>query len=156
MADDWQESADAVNRAVTGVVESLEDLFDKERTVYGGASLAEGTFGALGIGKGFRFPSVEDANKIINSFKDRQESIEKRKKLIAEAYAILDRPFAEDPASVSYIDRARGSLEKLAELNDSALKYVDNYVDKIESIKRSKMNDEEEISNTFDRSGGAN
>ncbi len=156
MADNWEETADAVNRAVTGAVKSLEDVFEKERTIYGGASLAEGLTSAGGIGRGFRFPSVEDANKIINSFKDRQRSIDERKRLIREARDVLERPFAADATSLGYIQRAQDSLEKLDELNDSALEYVTNYVSKLEDAKRVKMHAEEEISSSFDRSGGAN
>ncbi len=156
MADNWQDTADAVNRAVTGAVESLEDVFEKERTVYGGATWVESLTSSAGIGKGFRFPSVEGANKIINSFKDRQRSIDERKRLIREARDVLERPFAADTTSLSYIRRAQDSLEKLDELNNSALAYVANYVSKLEGATRVKMRAEEEIGSSFDRSGGAN
>lgn len=155
MADDWQETADAVNRAVTGAVKSLEDVFEKERTVYGGASLAEGLTSAGGIGKGFRFPSIEDANKIINSFKDRRDSIKGRRKRISDARESLSMPFAQDDSSVSYIKHAIESLNTLDELNDSALKYAESYIEKIERAKQVKQADEESMAESFGRSGKA-
>ncbi len=156
MADNWEETADAVNRAVTGAVESLEDVFEKERTVYGGASLAEGLTSAGGIGRGFRFPSVEDANKIINSFKDRRDSMERRRQDIQYVAEVLGTaPFSTDSVSVSYIRAAREALTKLNELNTSALKYTASYIDKLEEAKRAKAEDEEETVAGFDKADGA-
>lgn len=156
MADNWEETADAVNRAVTGAVKSLEDVFEKERTVYGGASLAEGLTSAAGIGKGFRFPSVEDANKIINSFKDRRDSIERRKQDIHRVrYLLVSLPFSTDPVSVSYLLAAKEALSKLDELNNSALNYTASYIDKLEAAKRVKADAEQVTAAGFDKTAGA-
>lgn len=156
MADDWQETADAVNRAVTGAMESLEDVFDNERTVYGGSTWVESLTSSAGIGKGFRFPSVEDANKIINSFKDRRESIERRKVDIDRVrYLLVGVPFSTDSVSVSYLRAAKEVLSKLEELNDSALKYATSYIHKLEAAKRAKADAEEETVAGFDKVDGA-
>ncbi|MPY97801.1 MAG: hypothetical protein GEU97_07335 [Actinophytocola sp.] len=155
MADNWEETADAVNRAVIGAVKSLEDVFEKERTVYGGATWVEGMLSSVGVGKGFRFPSVEDANKIINSFKDRQRSIENRQDLISQARDVLGQPFADDDASMGYIKKALDSLERLAELNDSALNYVDHYIGKLDAAKQAKHAEDESMAQGFGKSGRA-
>lgn len=154
MADDWQQTADAVNRAVTGAMESLEDVFDKERTIYGGSTWVESLTSSAGVGKGFRFPSVEDANKIINSFKDRRDSMERRRNQISKTKAALMRRFSDDDTSIQYIQRALESLDSLNVLNESAIEYTGRYIEKIEKAKRSKMETEEESSSNFDMSTG--
>ncbi|MPY78583.1 MAG: hypothetical protein GEV04_08820 [Actinophytocola sp.] len=156
MAENWEATADAVNRAVTGAMASLEDVFEKERTVYGGSTWLEDLTSSVGIGKGFRFPSVEDANKIINNFKDRRDSIEKRRYEIQVATeALISAPFSTDSVSVSYLRAAKEALAKLEELNNSALKYTTSYIDKLEAAKRVKADSEEETAAGFDKTAEA-
>jgi len=143
----------ASDDAIDELAESIG--FEPERTVYGGSSIGEDMAAALGTGNGFRFPSVEDANKIINSFKDRRDSIQNRQERISNALETLSTPFAQDDTSIGYIKRAIDSLNKLNELNDSALRYVESYIEKIEKAKQLKQSDEEGMREGFEKSGEA-
>jgi len=144
----------ASDDAIDELAESIG--FEPERTVYGGSSIGEDMAAALGTGNGFRFPSVEDANKIINSFKDRRDSMERRKQEIERVIYLLSyAPFSRDPVSVEYVRQAKDSLYKLDELNSSALKYTNHYIEKIEAAKRIKQDSEEDMVQGFDKSVGS-
>ena len=144
----------ASDDAIDELAESIG--FEPERTVYGGSSIGEDMAAALGTGSGFRFPSVEDANKIINSFKDRRDSIQRRRQEIERVRDMLFRiPFSRDSTSLGYLKAANESLSKLDELNNSALKYTNHYIDKIEAAKRVKQGAEEDMAQGFDKAVGS-
>lgn len=130
------------------IFESLE----VHRKKYGGTSIGASVAGASS-GKGFRFPDEEAANKIIKSFEDRVQTIGERKRLIRKAHAELERRFSDDPVSEEYGRKAMDSLAKLGELNDSALKYAQNYVRKIETAKQAKHADDGGIGGSMHKIG---
>ncbi|GAA5128463.1 hypothetical protein [Haloechinothrix salitolerans] len=128
-------------------VDFIEGLTDwGERTVYGGSNWFEELTSS---GKGFRFPSVEDADKLINNFKDRRDSIKGCQGRIDRARDALRLPFASDHASQGYVSQALDSLERLAELNESALAYANHYIEKLEKAKKAKHDQDDELASSF-------
>lgn len=118
--------------------DDILDSLEKQRKKYGGSSIGASVGLAAG-GKGFRFPDEAAANKIIASFEERAKSMQKREGLIRDARTELRRRFSDDDVSDSYRDKALASLDALAELNTSAMKYAENYVHKIEDVKKKKQ-----------------
>ena len=117
-----------------------DDIFaslEATRKKYGGTSIGASVAGAS-AGKGFRFPDEDDANKIIRRFQERARTIGERKRLIEKARDALGEGFSRDDVSQGYVQRAIESLRALDELNDSALKYAQQYAEKIEAAKQAK------------------
>lgn len=140
---------DDVASEVGRIASSVGSATEESRKVFGGESFWEKatSFGSGG-GKGFRFPSEAEATKMINRLEERKESIQRRRTRIQDAYGALTQ-FAPDHASVSYINTAQDSLRKLEELNDSALKYVTNYISKIEKVKKDKQGSDADAGAAF-------
>ncbi|MGH3951476.1 MAG: hypothetical protein ACRDSE_20560 [Pseudonocardiaceae bacterium] len=140
MADSW----------LGDIGEAVGEATAAARKVYGGESFAGGAASAVGGGGGFRFPDVETADEIIRTFDDRRESINKRTDLIQKAQAALAPP-GKDPRSIGYVKAAIDSLDKLRELNESAVKYAHNYIAKIEKAKQAMHHRESDAEDTFRR-----
>ncbi|MGH3516451.1 MAG: hypothetical protein ACRDQ7_03360 [Haloechinothrix sp.] len=141
MADNWLSS-------IGEAVEAAGETAAAARKVYGGQSFVGGAASAVGGGGGFRFPDVETADEIIRMFEDRRDSIRERTSLIREARNALAAP-GRDARSVGYVKAAQDSLDKLLELNESAVKYADNYIAKIEKAKQAIHNRESDAEDTF-------
>lgn len=145
----WDDIVDAAN----DITSSTESAESQSRKVFGGESFWEKatSFGSSGgAGQGFRFPSEAEANKMIKRLEERRESIQDRRDRIDRAKSALIR-FAPDEASMGYLKAARDSLAKLNDLNDSALEYVNNYISKIEEVKKDKQGSEADASAAFGR-----
>lgn len=147
---DMGDIMDGVGDVVGGAVKRLEGLFEKEQKTYGGSSIADGVLAGTG-GRGFRFPSEDEAQAMIKTFKDRAESIERRQKLIEKAIEALANEFSADDVSVGYAKRAMDSLVALGKLNESAFNYANGYVERIDAVKRDKQHGEQEASDVFNR-----
>lgn len=139
---------DGVGDVVGGAVKRLEGLFEKEQKTYGGSSFWDNVTGS---GGGFRFPSEDEAQAMIKTFKDRRDSIEKRQELINDAMGVLSRRFAADEVSIGYAKRAMESLDALRTLNQSAFNYANGYVEKIEAVKRDKQQSDQEVADTYNK-----
>lgn len=140
---------DDVASEVGRIASSVGSATEESRKVFGGESFWEKatSFGS-GEGKGFRFPSEAEATKMINRLEERKESIMKRALKIEDARSALTN-FAPDHASLSYVQTARDSLDKLMDLNQSALKYVTNYISKIEKVKKDKQGSDADAGAAF-------
>lgn len=141
---------DGVGDVVGGAVKRLESLFEKEQKTYGGSSIADGVLAGTG-GRGFRFPSEDDAQAMINTFKDRAESMQRRQKLIDDAIGVLGRRFAADEISIGYAKSATDSLIALRTLNQSAFNYATVYIEKIEAVRRDKQQGDQDAADTYSK-----
>lgn len=142
---------DDIVNAANDITSSTESAESQSRKVFGGETFWEKatSFGSSGgAGQGFRFPSEAEANKMIKRLEERRESIQQRRDRIRIAQNALVQ-FAGDQASLRYVKTARESLEKLEDLNDSALRYVDNYIGKIEKVKKDKQGGEADAAAAF-------
>lgn len=147
---DMGDIMDGVGDVVGGAVKRLEGLFEKEQKTYGGSSIADGVLAGTG-GRGFRFPSEDEAQAMIKTFKDRAESMRERHRLITKAQSMLEQRFSEDDVSIGYVKKAMDSLGSLEQLNKSALKYTLNYIEKIEAVKRDKQQSDQDAADTYSK-----
>lgn len=138
---------DGVGDVVGGAVKRLEGLFEKEQKTYGGSSFWDNVTGS----GGFRFPSEDEAQAMIKTFKDRAESIQRRQDLINDAIVTLRSEFSADEVSLGYSKRAMDSLVALGKLNKSAFNYAKGYVEKIEAVKRDKQQSEQDVADSYNK-----
>jgi len=122
------------------------DYLDLERKKYGGSTLLDKVY-LHATGKGFRFPDDATAQKMVDTFKEREKSIRARAYLIDTLESCINQTFSYDETSESYRKTALTSVATLRQLNDSALRYTQNYIEKIEAARKRYAQQEEAAEN---------
>jgi|SRR5690606_344188 len=122
--------------------EGILSALEIQRKKYGGTSIGD-SVGLAVTGKGFRFPDDATARSIVANFEKSVASIKKRRALIEIVQDRLQKTFSQDDASEKYREIAQTSVEALWQLNESALRYAERYISKIESARKSKAQEEE-------------
>ncbi|WP_236788964.1 hypothetical protein [Amycolatopsis sp. GM8] len=105
-------------------------------------------------GGSFEFPSVEEIDAVLASWRERQDSITKRGDTLEFMVASVYNAPANDDATTGYMGIWGTSLSQLRDQHKSMLDYVNNYIQKLEAAKKAKQTGEDETTDAIRKSAG--
>lgn len=109
---------------------------------------------AGGVSGGFEFPSVEEIDAVLSSWRARQASIAQRGATLQLLASAITRSPAEDDATTGYLSTWTQSLDQLRDQHSSMLDYVDDYIQKLEAAKNAKQTGEDETQSAVKKAAG--
>lgn len=112
-----------------------------------------GTATATAAG-GFEFPSVEEIDQVLSSWRERLESITARANTLNELSNGFTNVPAEDDSTVSYMATWSQSFSQLRDQHESMRAYIENYIQKLEAAKAAKETGEQESTDAVHKAGG--
>ncbi|WP_158887745.1 hypothetical protein [Amycolatopsis anabasis] len=110
---------------------------------------------AGGVSGGFEFPSVEKIDELLGLWRARADGIAQRGITLRQiANAIMLGSVAEDEASTGYTSELSRSVGLLQQQHDSMLKYIQDYIGKLERVKAGKQAGEQDTVDDLKRGTG--
>lgn len=124
------------------------------QSVWGNLTPWDAGASAGGVSGGFEFPSVEEIDAVLNSWRARQESIARRGNTLNAMVNSLLRSPAEDDATTGYMSTWARSLTQLRDQHSSMLDYIEDYITKLEAAKQAKQMGEVETEVALKKTSG--
>ncbi|WP_431876887.1 hypothetical protein [Amycolatopsis sacchari] len=106
------------------------------------------------VSGGFEFPSVEEIDAVLSSWRARQASIAQRGNTLELMVSSLTQQPAEDDATTGYIATWAQSLTQLRDQHRSMLEYIEDYIKKLEAAKQAKQAGEAENEAAVQKTAG--
>ncbi|MTD52772.1 hypothetical protein [Amycolatopsis pithecellobii] len=128
--------------------QAAQNIFGEVSTWSDVGSTAHSVAGA------FEFPSVEEIDGVLASWRARQESIAKRGTTLEQLVQAVMNPPANDDATNGYMMTWKQSLTQLRDQHSSMLAYIGNYIQKLEAAKTAKQTGEGETTDALRKASG--